>query len=189
MKLLFLILPAIALSACASRPPKKIVIVPAVESSHFIPSNASICVPERIREYRFGRYVDPNDRFVMHEGHSVFRIERTNAWNLRPTGTGTTAATQSGQAPTAPLTDAALAEVNKQKAATKAFTEQAAGLNQRLAELAEGLNQTGKVATQNMLLQQSITTLQTRLDELESRVRNSAIKPSSKPHITPEENW
>src|SRR4030095_8334144 len=83
--------------------------------------------------------------------------------------------------------DEVLAEINKQKAATKAFTEQAAGLNQRLTELAQPLNQTGQVAKQNALLQQSISSLKTRLDELENRVRNTPA--SSKPPTAPEENW
>jgi hypothetical protein len=188
MKLLFLLLPAICLAACASHPPRKIVIVPAVEPSHFVRDNASVRIPEQIREYRFGRYVDPADRLMMHEGHPVYRIERTNAWNLRPDRNGTPASSpEPVQTVATQRNDEVLAEINKQKAATKAFTEQAAGLNQRLTELAQALNQTGQVAKQNVLLQQSISSLKTRLDELENRVRN--IPASFKPPPPPEENW
>lgn len=190
MKRLFSLLPAICLAACANHPPKKIVIFPAVEPSHSVRGNANVRIPEQVREYRFGRYVDPADRLVMHEEHPVYRIERANAWDLQPDRNGKlTSSAEPVQAAATPVNDGALAEINKQKAATKAFTEQATGLNQRLAELANGLNQTGQIAKQNMLLQQSITTLQTRLDELENRVRNSTAKPGSKPHITAEENW
>jgi len=190
MKLIFILLPAICLAACASHPPRKIVIVPAVEPSHFVRDNASVRIPEQIREYRFGRYVDPSDRLVMHEGHPVYRIERTNAWNLRPERNATPISSpESVQTGATQVNDGVLAEINKQKAATKAFTEQAAGLNQRLTELAQALNQTGQVAKQNMLLQQSITSLKTRLDELENRVRNASAKSSPKPPTAPEENW
>jgi hypothetical protein len=188
MKLLFILLPAVCLAACASHPPRKIVIVPAAEPSHFVRDNASVRTPEQIREYRFGRYVDPSDRLVMHEGHPVYRIERTNAWNLRPDRNGIpTPLAESAPLAAAPVNDEVLAEINKQKAATKAFTEQAAGLNQRLTELAQALNQTGQVAKQNVLLQQSISSLKTRLDELENRIRNTPA--SSKPAPPPEENW
>jgi hypothetical protein len=190
MKLLFILLLAVCLTACASHPPKKIVIVPAVEPSHFVRSSTSVRIPEQIREYRFGRYVDPGDRLVMHEEHPVYRIERTNTWNLRPDGNGASTLRQEpAHAVAAPVNDAVLAEINKQKAATKAFTEQAAGLNQRLTELAQALKQTGQIAQQNVLLGQSISSLKTRLDELENRVRNAPAKASSKLSSTPEENW
>ena len=63
------------------------------KSSLFLPSRpasrdeATVRKPEEVRQYRFGRYVDPGNRQVMHEAHPVYRIERTAGWNLRPDGT------------------------------------------------------------------------------------------------------
>jgi hypothetical protein len=186
MKPLIALLPAILLAACASQQPKKIVIVPAIESSHFAAPSTNLRIPEQIREYRFGRYIDPGDRSVMHEAHPVYRIERTNAWNLRPErGSGTASVSESPQP--LPATDAVIAEINKQKAATKAFTDQAAGLNQRLADVAQALAQTAQVAKQNVILQQSITSLKNRVDELETGMRNAPASP--RPAKAPEENW
>ena len=47
--------------------------------------------------------------------------------------------------------DAVVAEINKQKAATKAFTDQAATLNQRLSGLTEAVVQTKQMAEQQLL--------------------------------------
>jgi hypothetical protein len=186
MKRLIALLPAIFLAACASQPPKKIVIVPAIESSHFAAPNSNLRIPEQIREYRFGRYIDPGDRSVMHEAHPVYRVERANTWNLRPErGSGTASLPEPSQS--FPANDGVIAEINKQKAATKAFTDQAAGLNQRLADVAQALAQTAQVAKQNLILQQSITSLKTRVDEIETRIRNAPA--NSKPATVPEENW
>jgi hypothetical protein len=71
MKSIILIAPVFLLASCASHPPKKIVVVPAVEPSRSVRSIATVRVPEQVREYRFGRYVDPGDRSVMHEEHPL----------------------------------------------------------------------------------------------------------------------
>ena len=137
MKRLLLTLPVILLAACASRAPKKIILVPAVAPSRSV-DEASVRRPEEVRQYRFGRYVDPGSRLVMHEAHPVYRIERTADWNLRPDGSSESTRSFANPAVTpASPDDAVVAEINKQKAATKVFTEQATTLNQRLSGLTD----------------------------------------------------
>jgi hypothetical protein len=186
MKQLLLILPIVLLGACANRPPKKIVIVPATIPSRPVDDLGSVRRPDEVREYRFGRYVDPGSRTLMHEAHPIYRIERPAQWNLSPDGrpTGAIAATPS----TSP-DDAVVAEINKQKAATKAFTDQAATLNQRLAGLTDAITQTKRMAEQQLLQQRDIAALQSRLNAVERERSEKPAKPAAKSPPTLEESW
>ena len=42
----------------------------------------SVRYGENLKAYSIGRYVDPNDGLVMHEAHTVYRVETTAKWNL-----------------------------------------------------------------------------------------------------------
>jgi hypothetical protein len=45
---------------------------------------ASIRFPEKEKAYPVGRYQDPDDPTVMHEGHTIYRAETSPSWNLAP---------------------------------------------------------------------------------------------------------
>jgi len=189
MKRLLLTLPLILLAACASRPPKKIVVVPAFAPSTSV-DEATVRRPEEVRQYRFGRYVDPGSRLVMHEAHPVYRIERTAGWNLRPDGSSkSTRALASVPVISTSPDDAVVAEINKQKAATKAFTEQATNLNQRLTGLTEAVVQTKKVAEQQLLQQRDIAALKSRLNAVEKERAATPSNAASKTPAATEEKW
>jgi hypothetical protein len=189
MKRLLLNLPIILLAACASRAPKKSLIVPAVTPGSSI-DEASVRKPEEIRQYRFGRYVDPGSRLVMHEAHPVYRIERTAGWNLRPDGTSASTRTLANAPVASPAPDdAVVAEINKQKAATKAFTEQTAKLNQRLSGLTEAVVQTKQMAEQQLLQQRDIAALKSRLNAVEKERAEKPASAASKPPAALEEKW
>ena len=190
MKHLLLTLPIIFLAACASRTPKKIVIVPAAMPSSPVDALESVRRPEEIRQYRLGRYVDPGSRLVLHEAHPVYRIEKAAGWNLRPDGSGKPArvppnVSVSSDSPD----DAVVAEINKQKLATKAFTEQTTTLNQRLAGLAESVTQTQRIAEQQLLQQRDIAALKSRLNAVEKERAAIPASTASKPPAAKEENW
>lgn len=191
MKRSLLVLPILLLSACANKPPKHIVIVPAVVPSRPVGELSSVRRAEEVREYRLGRYVDPSSRLVMHESHPAYRIERTASWNLRPSSTGaTTRASVNAPATTAMPNDAVVAEINKQKAATKTFTEQTATLNQRLAGLADAFSQAQRLAEQQLLQQRDLAALKSRLSALEKeRAAPPASTANQPPAATAEEPW
>lgn len=44
----------------------------------------NVRVAESLKAYPTGRYVDPNDPNVMHEGHTIYRREAGSNWNLNP---------------------------------------------------------------------------------------------------------
>jgi hypothetical protein len=176
---------ALAFTACASRPPKAIVITPA---SRRVADASTVRLPERVREYRFGRYVDPGDRSVMHDAHPVYRVEDSAAWNLRPSPGGARSNTAPPAASTPPEKDAALAELNKQRAATRAFTEQTTALNQRLAELAQAVGQTQEIAKQNLALKREIVSLRDRMDAF-AQTPPSPQPRSAQPAAKPDDKW
>ena len=189
MKRLVLFVPIVLLAACASKPPKKIVIVPAVVPSQAVSDPESVRRSEEIREYRFGRYVDPGNHQVMHEAHPVYRVEKTADWNLLPDGSSTsTRAPANATVPSTAPNDAVVAEINKQKAVTKAFSEQAATLNQRLSGLTDAVTLTKQMAEQHLLQQRDIAALKSRLDAIEKEHAKSASAASKTP-AAPEENW
>ena len=176
---------ALALTACATRPPKAIVITP---SSRRVADASTVRLPERVREYRFGRYVDPGDRSVMHDSHPVYRVEDSAAWNLRPSPGGARKNAAIPVANTPPEKDAALAELNKQRAATRAFTEQTTALNQRLAELSQAVGQTQEIAKQNLALKREIVALRDRMDALAQTPQAPPSRPAP-PTAKPDDKW
>jgi hypothetical protein len=190
MKRLALILPATLLAACASSTPKKVVIVPAVAVGQRIADSTNIRLAEGVTEYRFGRYVDPGDHLVMHEAHPVYRVEQTAGWNLRPEGTSPSRRAQAVPAAGAVTPDdAVIAEINKQRATTKVFTEEAATLNQHLVGLTEAVNQTKQIAQQQLLQQRDIAALKSRLDDVEAERAGKPAPMSTKSPAAQEENW
>lgn len=176
---------ALALTACASRPPKAIVITPA---SRRVADASTVRLPERVHEYRFGRYVDPGDPAVMHDSHPVYRIEDSAAWNLRPSPGRARSNGTPPVAGTPPEMDAALAELNKQRAATRAFTEQTTALNQRLVELSQAVGQTKEIAKQNLALKQEIVALRDRMDALAQTPQIPPSRPAP-PTAKPDDKW
>ena len=66
-------------------PPREYVNVPIQYVAGAIPADSQekVMSNPNLRAYAIGRYVDPGRR-VMHEEHSVYRVERMPAWNLIP---------------------------------------------------------------------------------------------------------
>ncbi|MDQ6911255.1 MAG: hypothetical protein M3128_00065 [Verrucomicrobiota bacterium] len=86
------------------------------------------------------------------------------------------------------VNDAVVAEVNKQRAATRAFTEQTATLNQKLNSLGEVVGQTQEVAKQNLELKRDVAALREHLDAIHSQLRKDK-SPISSPSPSPEDKW
>ncbi|MDB6175548.1 MAG: hypothetical protein JWL59_4859 [Chthoniobacteraceae bacterium] len=176
------------LSGCVSKPAPKIVVVPGSARSEALKSTSGIRYSERIAEYRFGRYIDPADRSTMHEAHPVYRIERPAKWDTRPNNGGARfAVTRESAVQPVVSNDAAIAEFNKQKAATRAFTEQAESLNQRLSGLAQAMNETRRVTQQGPRIEKEIDALKSRLSAIEAQ--KAPVPPVAKVNQAAEENW
>jgi hypothetical protein len=181
-----LLIPIIFLSACSSTHQRPLALraTPVGRSVN----STGLRTEDQLREYRLGRYVDARDPLVMHEGHPIYRVETSAHWDLRPNDKLSLPRRDIVQSPSVPANDAVVAEVNKQRATTRAFTEQTATLNQRLNELGEAIAQTNEVAQQNLALKRDVTALREQLDTLEARLRDrKPEKPS--PSSSPNDNW
>ena len=181
-----LFIPLVFLAACASQAPHKITVAPTVTGEP-VPSDG-LRTSEQLKEYRLGRYVDARDPFVMHEGHPLYRVETSARWDLRSNSGASSPRRNAVQPPSVSANDAVVAEVNKQRAATRAFTEQTAALNQRLSALNEAVGQTQEIAKQNLELKRDVATLREQLDALDAKLRER--KPAtSAPSPSPEDKW
>jgi len=77
--------PALLLVGCASsHPPTIDVGAGPLPQKHDVSDPASVRTPEKLKAYPVGRYEDPNDPDVMHEGHTVYRAETSPDWNTDP---------------------------------------------------------------------------------------------------------
>ena len=170
MKQQLLLIPIVFLSACASHSTKTPVTLRASPVGHSVSADG-LRVGDTLKEYRFGRYVDARDPLVMHEGHPIYRIENSAHWDLRPNDKSASPRRNIVQTPSISANDAVVAEVNKQRAATRAFTEQTAALNQKLHELGEAVAQTKDIAQQDLALKRDVTALREQLDALRSEER------------------
>jgi hypothetical protein len=84
MKLHYL-LPALLLVGCAhSSPPVTCGDPGPLPQNHAVPDTSSVRTPEKLKAYPVGRYEDPNDAEVMHDGHTIYRAESSPQWNTAP---------------------------------------------------------------------------------------------------------
>jgi hypothetical protein len=180
-----LFIPCVFLAACASHGSKKITVARAVPIGRPV-SSTGLRISDQLSEYRLGRYVDARDPLVMHEGHPVYRIDNSASWDLRPQNRAALAQRNVVVRPAASANDAVVAEVNKQRAATREVTEQADTLNQRLAELSKAVGQTEEIAKQNVALKRDMAALRERLDALDAQKRKTIPPTQPSP---PEDKW
>jgi hypothetical protein len=178
-----LLVPIIFLSACSSTHQHPLALR-ATPVGRPVSTNG-LRTEDQLKEYRFGRYVDARDPLVMHEGHPIYRVETSAHWDLRPNKLSLSRR-DIVQSPSVSANDAVVAEVNKQRAATQAFTEQTATLNQRLNELGKAVAQTKEVAQQDLQLKRDVAALRQQLDVLEAKLPGQ--KPAN-PSPSPEDNW
>jgi len=182
MKRLFLI-PIIFLTACASHSPKTNSAASSAPVGERVSSD-TLRTDEGLKEYRFGRYVDPREPLVMHEAHPTYRVGSTAQWDLRPQTAPSISPQKTATASNSSTNDAVVAEVNKQRAATRAFTEQTAALNQKLSELSQAVGQTEEIAKQNLSLKKDVADLREHLDAIDTQLNQS--KPAASPQPSPD---
>ena len=78
MKRILIFIPLILLSACASNKPVVVQMPRSVPGTILTTDDMeSVRYGENLKACSFGRYVDPNDGLVMHEAHTVYRVETT----------------------------------------------------------------------------------------------------------------
>jgi hypothetical protein len=179
-----LLIPLIFLSACSSTR-RQSSIPRATPVGRSVSSNG-LRTEDQLKEYRLGRYVDARDPLVMHEGHPVYRVETSAHWDLRPNDKSSLPKRDAVQSPSISANDAVVAEVNKQRAATRVFTEQTATLNQRLSDLGEAVKQTKEMAEETVALKRDLAALRQQFDAVEAKLSS---QNQTKPTPSPDDSW
>jgi hypothetical protein len=195
MKQVLIYIPLILLSACASKKPVVVKMPPAVPGMTLTTADMeSVRYSENMKAYPVGRYVDPNNGLMMHEAHTIYRVETTAKWNLHPNvypyapgnlpGGPVVGIIDPAHADS-PLTPEITAEVNRQKAATQALLAQGQRMSQTLNQLSKILPATVQVAGENARLKAQAQATERRLELLEDQFRKQQAATEFTPPATP----
>ena len=178
------------LASCASKPAQRIVPVTPEMSGRVLKrgETASVRHPEVIKAYPVGRYVEPRKRGVMHEAHTLYRVESSPKWNLtRPSGPPTiptpvaTASRPSGNELTV--------ELNRQRQATQAVIQGGQIVSGKLTEMTEALQQNRVLAEQNAAMRKELQDTRQRLESLEDEMRSRLPDASKSAPATDDIPW
>ena len=191
MKLALLIPLPFLLAACATKPIRITETKSRTVPGTMLPGAGveSVRYSENIKAYPLGRYIDPSNSRIMHEGHRIYRVETTPKWNLHPNEPvsvplGPRRVRDSARA-ASPVGDELIAELNQQKETTKAMMQGGQLVTQKLGELANKLQQTQQIVTQNAGLKQEVDSTAQRLDALEKQLRANQSSAAPKPQPDP----
>ena len=181
MKRILIFIPLILLPACASKKPVVVKMPPIVTGTVLSTADIeSVRYAENLKAYQIGRYIDPNDDLVMHEAHTIYRVETTAKWNLHPDvypyapgdlPGGPVVGIIDPAHENSPITPEIAAEVDRQKAATQALIAQGQRMNQALSQLSQVLPVTSQVAQENAQLKAKEMETERRLEILEDQAR------------------
>jgi hypothetical protein len=184
MKFVYLI-PLLLLTACASKKPVVVhmnrnvpgTIIPAEDAE-------SIRYGENLKAYTVGRYVEPDNPLVMHERHTVYRVETTAKWNLHPNlaasvpmGPATRIVDPAHREP--PVNAEVISEVNRQKGMTQTLIAEQKRMEDALKQLSGVIAANQQTAAQNAQLKQESDANTKRLDILEQQLRDQQNAPVS----------
>lgn len=172
---------ALFIVSCASKKaPSVVKVEPSGRHLNRAESDA-LRFPEKIKAYPLGRYADPNSRGVMHEAHTIYRVETTPKWNLAGRGRGTpttTSSTMRGDFSRNEL----LVELSRQREATKSVMQSGQTVSSKLSDLATSLQKNHQtLAEQNAGIRKELQTTRERLETLEKKVEEQPP-----PEISPE---
>jgi hypothetical protein len=170
---LFAIHLVVLLASCASKPAQRIVPITPEISGRVLKrgETASIRHPEVIKAYPVGRYTDPRRRGVMHESHTIYRVESSPKWNLtRPPRTPTIPIPTT--ADSKPSGSELTVELNRQRQATQAVIQGGQVVSDKLTEMTAALQQNRALAEQNAAMRKELQTTRQRLETLEDEMRS-----------------
>jgi hypothetical protein len=192
-----------ALAGCET--PKKKPAEPPLLSEIPYGSTQNVRSGEIVKAYPIARYVDPSNKRVMHEKHTVYRLERATSWRLNPPEgkydavlLGPVAGVRKPYykpSPTSAELDRAL---QKQQAATAA-SEQGAiayansaamSLRDSRAALADAQNAYRSAQESRKLSDDRVATMEAELKTLRSSVaaaEKAAAEAKAQPQPTPQE--
>jgi len=177
MKPPIILLCLFALSACATRHQSVVHMTAAsVPGTNLSPTGMEgVRYAENLKAYPLGRYIDPNDSDVMHEGHTIYRVETTGKWNLHPQESPISSipAVRSRDSASAPmlLRDELAVELNRQREATKTIIQSGQTITQKLNDLASAVQNTRRIAEDTAQRQSKMDSVIQNLNSIEEDLR------------------
>ena len=194
MKTVLILMTVALLSGCASNRAPSVGVRPRAVPGTTLPSEGieSVRYAENLKAYPLARYIDPNNRRLMHEAHTIYRVETTPRWNLHSDRLATI---QRGPAfrssnrdnHAGPERDELIVELNRQKETTRAVIQGSQAVSQKLSQLGESVQQTKQVAAENIVLKREVDAAQQRLNALEAESRRQKLPKSGPPAEEPSE--
>jgi len=137
---------------------------------------------EALKAYPVGRYEDPDNPYVVHEAHTIYRAEEPPRWNLNPnTPTavplGPTVAVADPAKQTAVLSGELEQKVAQQNQLLQATAEQNDRLSQEIERMKTEADQAQAAAAANDALRKQVANQQAALDALKTQAAQTAKTP------------
>lgn len=151
-------------------------------------SMESLRSSEQLKAYPVGRYQDPNNPYVMHEGHTIYRAEQSPRWNLNPNAPvavllGPTVAVSDPAQQLSPVTTELEQKIQQQNQLIAATIEQNDRLGQEIQKLQdEQASARESIAAQEQLQQQLA---QKEAELAEARKREAAAEVQKNLQVAP----
>jgi len=133
--------------------------------------------------YTVGRYVDGNDRGILHESHTLYRREVSAHPNrMLPDSLlqGRHAATAAASS-LAMVRDALTADLNEQRAASAELIEQSQALGKVLKQLDSQTQEFREMTRKGLQIHAQLQAVSNRLESLEQRLRSVSKTPNPLP--------
>ncbi|MFT3992226.1 MAG: hypothetical protein QM680_12535 [Luteolibacter sp.] len=159
--------------SCADKTPPVVKVEPSPGRHLSRAESDRIRLPETIKAYPLGRYTDPNHRGVMHEAHTIYRVETTPRWNLVGRGRSTAPVTSATTREDLSANELRV-ELNRQRKATQAVIQSGENVSNKLTDLATSLRHNQQaLAGQHESLRKQLLATGERLDALEGKVKEA----------------
>jgi hypothetical protein len=148
--------------------------------------------------YPVARYIDPNHAGILHEAHTVYRVESRPHWNLRPgssvgsSSPGAAAGSSGGSVSSSinrsgsasaeralPSRDEWLLETQRQKTASAELLKSHQSLEKQVSALSTVLSSSSQDSDRRAQLEKALEATQSRLSRLESALSSGTPSTSS----------
>jgi hypothetical protein len=182
MKLLYIILPALCLVACAGQHNQS----PASVGDAPLPESDAIREPGRVHTYIVNDYVDPNNPRLRHRGHLVDVVEQDEKWNFAPTDTtetdlGPITAVNDPNAAPNPYSAEFETELAQQRDQYRQLADLGGKMTAQMTRLQDMAQKSADVVSENTELRSRLGELQQEIDTLKPASPSVVPPPTKKP--------
>ena len=174
MKLIYLLIPTLALVACAGQrgqsPDSASAALQHINEGT-LPDSDDIRQPSRVHSYIVNDYVDPNNPRLRHRGHLVDLVEQDDKWNLQPTDVtetnlGPVTAVNDPNAAPNPYSAEFETELAQQRDQFRQLADLGAKMTAEMERLQAMSEKSADAVSENAELRNRLNTLQQEIDTL-----------------------